>query len=136
MKSKEETLAALEILSLQKKEILKQSKRISAEQKKLHLEYMDLIEQTRIIKSQLNHLAKFKEGEKVLAKKAKNKGTTIRPDFYDCEAYVSKVLPIVHHDNSISFEYKLNAVKKDGTMSMKPLRFKMDFYQESQLAKI
>jgi len=96
-------------------------------------------DERKLVRSNIQKLEQYSPyrlGQKVIVLKSVNVGNTIRPNFVDSEGFISKIIPRLSSQNKMTFEYKCNAVKKDGTMSSKALRFKRDTYGEDEIKSI
>lgn len=68
------------------------------------------------------HLIKFSTvqvGDKVLAKNVKRTGNWTESIWTDIEGFVSNIKVVIRMDGSVHYFYDVNAIKKDGKMSLR-----------------
>ena len=85
---------------------------------------------------ELDFFSKFKVGDKVVVRKAKNTGSLFNPTWVDVEGIISKVIVRLRKDNSIEYEYEVNKIKKDGSMSTRAINRDHITYDVEQLTKL
>lgn len=133
---KEQILKEIELLRKVKEDWGKSVKELAIKFNSVNAYYKEAFQKEMDKTNELAQFAKFKVGERVMVKEAINKGSLLRPDFQDAEGIVSRVIVRVSNDlQTIEFDYKVNEIKNDGTMSKRPLRFKSDTYCETSLSK-
>lgn len=85
----------------------------------------------------LSSYSPYQVGDKVLIRDAVNVGTKMNPKWEDLPAYISKVIahPSIKNGD-VDFEYKVNRVKKDGSMSKQSVKkFKLYACSECEIIK-
>lgn len=90
----------------------------------------------REAKQKLDYLSPYQVGDIVIVKDALNVGNTIRPVWTDGTGIVSRIIVSINSKEVVSFEYKVNAIKKNGKMSTRALRSAEDTYNDHQFKKL
>lgn len=82
----------------------------------------------------LSVLSPYKVGDKVTVHKCYLEGGTRLGSWMPRNGIISKVMVRIMKSYALEFEYKINKVKKDGSMSEMAIRYKADTYQESEFS--
>lgn len=98
-------------------------------------ELEELLAQERGLIQKLDQDSPFQVGDVVIVKKTVLVGSVFDQNWQDVEGIVSRVLPCLRKDGSVEFEYKVNQIKKDGTVSKRAVRHNWETYPLSQLIK-
>lgn len=97
---------------------------------------LSLIKERYEIRQKLAKFAPFKVGDKVTVSECVLDGPARMQNWKDAYGMVSKVIVFLTKKNGKEFEYKVNKIKKDGTMSANAIRYKNDSYREDQMSLI
>lgn len=133
---KEETLLKIDALSSRIAEVHEEGKEALRVLNTIHAKRDRLISEKRKATQSLSVLAPYKVGDKVTVHKAYLKGAVWLGNWQPRDGFISKILVMVKERGELGFYYKINKVKKDGTMSSQAIRYKSDEYMASEFTKI
>lgn len=134
--NKENILKSVEAINAQLGFETDNLKRIEAELYTARRERQKWIDRKREKIQELGYLSPLQVGDKVLVKACIRVGGIANAVWEDRGGFISRVKVHVKKDKSLKFEYEVNAMKKDDTMSSKAIRRKGETYYEEQIEKL
>lgn len=136
MKEMKDILKSVETITEHIDAISERRKTIERQLRKVREESLVWAKRKREKIQELDYLSPFQVGDKVLVKGCIRSGNSYNPVWNDKKGIISKVLIRIRGDKSLEFEYKVNSIKKDGTMSSKAIRRKLETYSKEQIEKL